>query len=120
MKLNHLDLQVSDVHAARAFFETHFGLRCAYSRRDEMALMDDEIGFSLALSNLGQNAAPTYPPDFHIGFVFDEASQVEELYDRFKSEGIAMKMGIQQGGPNLYFVCLGPDSIPVEVRAPIK
>ena len=26
MKLNHIDLQVSNVSAAREFFETHFGL----------------------------------------------------------------------------------------------
>jgi catechol 2,3-dioxygenase-like lactoylglutathione lyase family enzyme len=30
MRLNHLDLWVSDVDAARAFFERFFGLRCRY------------------------------------------------------------------------------------------
>jgi len=28
MKLNHIDLQVSDVDVAREFFERFFGLRC--------------------------------------------------------------------------------------------
>jgi len=28
MKLNHIDLQVSDVEVAREFFERFFGLRC--------------------------------------------------------------------------------------------
>lgn len=51
MKLNHLDLQVSDIHAARAFFETHFGLRCVYTRRDEIALLEDDAGFSLLKSD---------------------------------------------------------------------
>lgn len=81
MKLNHLDLQVSDIHAARAFFETHFGLRCSYTRRDEIALLEDDAGFSLGVSNL-------------------------------------FKHDLAKGGPNLFFMCVEPDGIPVEVRAP--
>ncbi|HLY23682.1 MAG TPA: VOC family protein [bacterium] len=34
MKLNHIDLQVADVDAAREFFEKHFGLRCTDRRAD--------------------------------------------------------------------------------------
>ncbi len=117
MNLNHLDLQVSDIHAARAFFEEYFGLRCGYSRRDEIALLEDESGFSLGVSNLGNNPAPVYPPDFHIGFVLKEAAQVVATYERLKRAGVAMKYELREGGPNLYFTCLGPDGIPVEVRA---
>lgn len=119
MKLNHLDLQVSDIHAARAFFETHFDLRCSYTRRAEMAILEDDIGFSLGLSNLtGQDAAPVYPPDFHVGFALEDTSQVEALYGRLKSAGVPMKYDLREGGPNLYFTCFGPDAIPVEVYAP--
>ncbi len=119
MKFNHLDLQVSDIHAARAFFEMHFGLRCPYARRDEIALLEDEIGFSLGLSNLtGQDAAPVYPPDFHVGFVLEDAAQVEALYARLQSVGVSMKYDLREWGPNLAFTCFGPDAIPVEVRAP--
>ena len=121
MKLNHLDLQVSDIHAARAFFETHFGLRCSYTRLAEMALMQDDIGFSLGVSNLtGQNAAPAYPPDFHVGFVLEDASLVKALYERLQSAGVPMKYDLREGGPSLYFTCFGPDAIPVEVSAPRK
>ena len=124
MKLNHLDLQVSDIHAARTFFETHFGLRCSYTRGNEIALLEDDIGFSLGLSNglssAAQSAALTYPPDFHIGFVLEDASQVESLYGRLQREGIAMKYTLREGGPNLFFTCFGPDGIAVEVRAPRK
>lgn len=118
MKLNHLDLQVSDIHAARVFFETHFSLRCSYARRAEIALMEDDIGFSLGLSNLEQKAAPTYPPDFHVGFVLEDTAQVEALYERLKNSGVAIKHELSEGGPNLFFTCYGPDAIPVEVRAP--
>lgn len=118
MKLNHLDLQVADVGAARAFFETHFGLRCTSARGDKIALLEDEAGFSLGVSNLFGNAAPIYPPDFHVGFVLEDAAQVEATYQRLKGAGIAMKTDLTEGGPNLYFVCVGPEGIPVEVRAP--
>jgi hypothetical protein len=32
--------------------------------------------------------------------------------------GVEMKAELAIGGPNLYFMCVGPDSILVEVRAP--
>ncbi|BCM91010.1 hypothetical protein IAD21_02874 [Abditibacteriota bacterium] len=49
MNLNLLDLQVSDIHVARAFFETHFGLSCPCSSKDEMAMMVDEADLSLGV-----------------------------------------------------------------------
>lgn len=118
MKVNHLDLQVSDIHAARAFFETNFGLRCTYTRGDQIAFLEDESGFSLGVSNLFNSPAPNYPPDFHLGFILKNAAEVEALYARFQANGIAMKHELAEGGPNLYFMCSGPDGIPVEVRAP--
>ena len=121
MRLNHLDLQVSDVAAARAFFETHFGLRCTYSRGDQIAFFDDETGFSFGVSNLfGHAEPPMYPPDFHIGFILEDAAQVEAAYQRLRAAGVELRSEPREGGPNLYFVCLGPDDIPIEVRAPRK
>lgn len=118
MKLNHLDLQVSDVGAAREWFETHFGLRCVHVRRNEIALLEDEAGFSLGVSNLFDSPSPIYPPDFHVGFVLEDTAAVETIYARLQSAGVAMKHELREGGPNLYFMCLGPDGILVEVRAP--
>jgi catechol 2,3-dioxygenase-like lactoylglutathione lyase family enzyme len=118
MKINHLDLQVSDIHAARAFFETHFGLRCTYTRGNQIAFLEDDAGFSFGVSNLFNNPAPSYPPDFHFGFVLENAAEVEALYEKLKNSGIPMKHELAEGGPNLYFMCSGPDGIPVEVRAP--
>jgi catechol-2,3-dioxygenase len=114
-----LDLQVSDIHSAKEFFETHFGLRCSFTRRSEIAILEDDIGFSLGLSNLFEHETPpVYPPDFHIGFVLEDVAQLEEIYQRLQSAGVPMKYDLREGGPNLYFVCIGPDSTPVEVRAP--
>ena len=118
MKLNHLDLQVSDIHAARQWFETHFGLRCTFSRGDQVAFLEDDAGFSLGVSNLFGNTNPVYPPDFHLGFVLEDAGEVEARYEQLRRAGVSMKHELSVGGPNLYFMCIGPDNIPVEVRAP--
>lgn len=119
MQLNHLDLQVSDVYAARAFFETHFGLECMYQRGPDIAFFRSDTGFSFGVSNLrGQTSPPIYPPDFHIGFILGEASEVEATYERLIRAGVEVQSAPREGGPNLYFMCLGPDGIPIEVRAP--
>lgn len=117
MKLNHVDLQVSDVARARDFFQTHFGFRCVYERKN-LAQLEDEDGFQLGVSNLFDSPPPAYPPDFHVGFVLEKESEVRELFDRLKEAGVPMKAELGRGGPNVYFMCVGPDSIPVEVRAP--
>jgi catechol 2,3-dioxygenase-like lactoylglutathione lyase family enzyme len=119
MKLNHIDLKVSDVSAARAFFETHFGLRCTFQRRNEMAMLQDEAGLEFGVSNLFDSAPPIYPPDFHIGFVLDSEVEVRATHERLVKAGVPMKTDVSRGGPNIYFMCVGPDGIVVEVRAPI-
>lgn len=118
MLLNHLDLQVSNIHDAVAFFETYFGLRCIYRREGQIALLQDDDGFQFGLSNLHNSPPPVYPPDFHIGFVQDNVHQVREIYERVKSAGVQIKFDLQEAGPNLVFMCLAPDSIQVEVWAP--
>lgn len=42
MRLTHIHLQVSDVDAAREFFETFFGLRCTYPGQKQTAIFKDE------------------------------------------------------------------------------
>lgn len=118
MRLNHIDLQVSDVDAAREFFERFFGLRCRYQRQKQIAIFESDTGFEFAISNLFSSPPPTYPPDFHLGFVLERSSEVRQAYDRLKTAGIAMKLDLGVQGPALAFQCLGPDHIPIEVRAP--
>jgi lactoylglutathione lyase len=118
MKLNHLDLQVSDIAAASKFFETFFGLRETYRRAGQIAILEDETGFCFGLSNLHNSPPPVYPPDFHVGFILDNTEQVRALYERVRGAGIEIKFDLQEAGPNFAFQCFGPDRIPVEVRAP--
>jgi hypothetical protein len=71
VNLNHVDLQVSDVHVAREFFEKFFGLRCTYQLAKQIALLEDDAGFSLGVSTLRGVPLAAYAPDFHVGFVLD-------------------------------------------------
>jgi catechol 2,3-dioxygenase-like lactoylglutathione lyase family enzyme len=118
MILNHLDLQVSDVDAARNFFERFFELRCKYQRQTQIAIFESDSGFEFAVSNLFNAPAPVYPPEFHVGFVLPRTADVREAYERLKAAGVAMKLDLGVQGPALVFTCFGPDNIPVEVRAP--
>jgi len=118
MRLNHLDLQVADVDGARAFFERFFGLRCKYQRAKQIAIFESDDGFEFAVSNLFASTPPAYPPDFHLGFVLERSGDVRDAYDRLTAGGVAMKLDLGVQGPALVFQCLGPDNIPVEVRAP--
>jgi uncharacterized membrane protein len=99
MKLNHVDLQVTDADAAREFFERHFELRCVY-RRAELALLEDDAGLQLGVSNLRHAPPPAYPPDFHVGFVLERAEDVRAIYDRLATAGVPIKMSPREGGPN--------------------
>lgn len=118
MKLNHIDLQVSDVDTAREFFERFFGLRCRYQRQKQIAIFENDSGFELAISNLFNSPPPSYPPDFHVGFVLEHAVDVRDVYELLKAGEIPMKLDLGVQGPALVFQCLGPDNIPIEVRAP--
>ena len=118
MRLNHIDLQVSDVDVAREFFEQFFGLRCRYQRQKQIAIFESDAGFEFAVSNLFNSPSPSYPPDFHLGFVLEHSSDVRQAYDRLKAAGVAMKLDLGVQGSALVFQCLGPDNIPIEVRAP--
>ena len=118
MRLNHVDLQVSDIPVAARFFETFFGLRKVYQREGQIAILEDETGFCFGLSNLHNSPAPVYPVDFHVGFILENRNQVRTVYQRVRDAGIAIRFDLQEAGPNFVFQCVGPDNILVEVRAP--
>jgi catechol 2,3-dioxygenase-like lactoylglutathione lyase family enzyme len=118
MHLNHIDLQVSDVSAARRFFEENFGLHCIFQRREQLAILRDDAGLEFGVSNLFDSPPPVYPKDFHIGFILEKESDVRATFDRLQKAGVTMKTDVSRGGPNVYFMCTGPDGIGIEVRAP--
>ena len=118
MRLNHLNLTVPDVPRTREFFETYFGFRCVVERgRDALAVLVDESGFILALSNFDKADKVEYPGAFHIGFMQDSRERVDEIYRR--PEVRRVRREATQGIPwGLDVLLPRPGRIPRRGRAP--
>ncbi|MGH2480418.1 MAG: VOC family protein, partial [Ktedonobacteraceae bacterium] len=80
MKLNHVNLTVTDVPAAAQFLETYFGLHSQGGNKGLTVLFDDD---QLVLT-LMKAAQVSYPGTFHIGFGQENEQQVNALYQRLK------------------------------------
>jgi lactoylglutathione lyase len=88
MGLNHINLTVPDVPPTRGFFETYFGFRCVFERgRDALAVLVDDSGFILTLSNFDKADRVEYPGAFHVGFMQDSPERVDAIYRRLKADG---------------------------------
>jgi predicted enzyme related to lactoylglutathione lyase len=88
MKINHLNLCLSDVPAARTFFETYFNFTCRDTKENsKFAALDGEDGFVLVLM---QDDTPSYPDNFHVGFFVEKEEDVIAVYERLTSGGIVV------------------------------
>lgn len=87
MKLNHINLTVTDISAATHFLETYFGLRTLADNQMLTVLTDDD-NLIFTLTKAGQ---VNYPNSFHIGFVQENAEQVNTIYHQLKDGGFEMK-----------------------------
>ncbi|SFM18792.1 Catechol 2,3-dioxygenase [Gracilibacillus orientalis] len=88
MKLNHINLTVTDVDVARAFLEKYFYLQTRSTYKDSFALLVDDDGLLLALM---KGSKVNYPNSFHIGFEQVNEEQVNEINQRMKDDGIDVK-----------------------------
>jgi lactoylglutathione lyase len=85
VKLNHLNLAVTDVLAARDFLEKYFGLRSSGGNAGMSFLSDD--GFVLTLMKAGKATDLAYPGNFHVGFFVESDEVVNEINRRLKDDG---------------------------------
>lgn len=119
MRVNHLNLAVPDVAATTRFFEEFFGLRTEERKgRDALAVLFDDSGLSLVLSNFDRKVKPEYPKDFHIGFIQKNREEVDAIYQRLHAAGHASKPPqIMHGSWGFYFHA--PGDIQIEVSSPL-
>ena len=89
MKLNHLNLAVSDLDAASRFLEKHFGLRGMGPGNEAMTGLYDDEGFALVLMKAPHESELRYPRSFHIGFTRPTVEEVNEIHRRLVEDGIA-------------------------------
>lgn len=89
MKLNHINLTVTDVRAASNFLVKYFGLRDMGGNAGMGFLTDDENewGFVLTLMKAGKRTEVKYPGNFHIGFFVENEAKVDEINRRIKQDG---------------------------------
>ena len=88
MILNHINLAVSDVQKARDFLIKYFGLDPhGKPGNDFIALLRDDNGMVLTLTNLERATEVHYPSTFHIGFAQESPERVDEINRRLKDDG---------------------------------
>lgn len=88
MKLNHLNLTVTDVPVTRRFLAEYFGMRDAGGNKN-MAFLSDDNGLVLSLTSLkvGRETEVKYPATFHIGFIQESEERVNEINQRLMEDG---------------------------------
>lgn len=85
MKLNHLNLTVTDVPATKEFMERYFGLRSQLERGESFAMMFDD---DTSVLTLMRGKEVSYPDTFHVGFIQESEERVDEINARMKADGL--------------------------------
>jgi len=109
VKLNHLNLTVSDVPATHRFLEKYFGLRGfqGMEPREAMSFMSDDDGMLLALFR-SNGTELKYPAGFHVGFIQDTKEQVNQINQRLRDDGYQVpKPARLHGSWTFYFQAPG-------------
>lgn len=111
MKLNHINLAVTDLEATATFLETYFGLRRQFNNQGLIVLNDDDH----LICTLMKAAQVSYPGSFHIGFVQESKQRVDEIYQQLKDDGFEIKPPQQAHAWTFYVKA--PGGFTVEVLA---
>jgi catechol-2,3-dioxygenase len=109
MKLNHLNLTVTDVPAASKFLAQYFELRDGGGNRN-MAFLFDDNGMVLSLTSMkvGGETDVRYPVTFHIGFIQESHERVNEINRRLVEDGYDVPPPSRQHGSwTFYFTAPG-------------
>jgi catechol 2,3-dioxygenase-like lactoylglutathione lyase family enzyme len=90
MKLNHINLVVSNVADATNLFETYFNFKCTDIKGDNIvAILKGADDFTLVIMT-NKDGKMIYPDAFHIGFMLDNTNTVTETYEKLKNGGVAV------------------------------
>jgi lactoylglutathione lyase len=85
MKLNHVNLTVTEVPQTRRLFETYFGLKgLEEGGSDDFDVMFDDGGSAITLMKRDE---ASYPKTFHVGFMQESEERVNEINRRLKDDG---------------------------------
>lgn len=115
MKLNHLNLTVTDPIETHDFLVKYFGLRSMGGNKS-MAFLADDDGAVISLTNmkLGKETEVRYPANFHVGFIQQSEAQVNAINQRLKGDGYDVAAPSKQHG-SWTFYFQAPGGFMVEV-----
>ena len=114
MKLNHVNLTVENVPAARGLLEKHFGMRPYGPGKKNFDVLFDDDDLVLTLIGVGKNNTVSYPETFHIGFIQASNDDVDEVNRRLKEDGYDVPAPSRQHGAwTFYFEAPGGFTIEV-------
>lgn len=114
MKLNHLNISVTDVPATVALMETYFGFsRSDMPCNEHMAFLHDEGGFLLGMFRAGE---VDYPKMFHFGFVQDTPEQVRAIHAKLTEGGFNPPPMREEHGRLTFYLQSGT-GVTIEVEA---
>jgi lactoylglutathione lyase len=115
MKLNHLNLTVTDVSEAHSFLEKYFGLKSMGCNKN-MGFLSDDDGAVISLTNMkiGKETEVRYPANFHIGFIQESEARVNEINQRLREDGFDVASPARlHGSWTFYFPAPGGFTIEV-------
>ncbi len=106
MRLDHINLTVSNVTEVSSFFKKNFGFTDAFEDNNAgMAVLSGDDGMHI---NLMKGSRISYPKMFHIGFDARTESKVNEIFERLKAAGLEMKPPEHTWGSwTFHFECPG-------------
>jgi lactoylglutathione lyase len=116
MKLNHLNLTVTNPIETQAFLVKYFGMTAMGKPNENISFLSDENGIVLSLTNvkLGMESEVKYPATFHIGFIQESRERVNEINERLKADGYDVPPPSKQHGSwTFYFAAPGGFTIEV-------
>lgn len=119
MKLNHINLVVSNVAAATHLFETYFNFKCTDKKGDNIiTILKGADNFTLVIMT-NKDGKITYPGAFHIGFMLEDAEAVTGIFEKLKTGGVNVEQepGKIRDSFGFYF---NFDNIMIEVGHYIK
>jgi lactoylglutathione lyase len=114
MKLNHLNLTVDDVPAAKRFLEQHFGLRPYGAGKQNFDVLFDDDDLVLTLIGVGRSGTVRYPKTFHIGFIQPSEERVDEVNQPLRDDGFEVERPSRQHGAWTFYI-KAPGGFTVEV-----
>jgi catechol-2,3-dioxygenase len=115
MKLNHLNLTVTDPMETHDFLAKYFGLKSMGGNKN-MAFLSDDDGSVISLTNMkiARETEVRYPASFHVGFIQENEERVNDINQRLRDDGYEVSAPSKQHG-SWTFYFQAPGGFMVEV-----